>query len=114
MFQFIVEERDKHASNAQFWAKFSDAESGAQFGFTQILTLLKRECAQCDARDAADALRCFDGNLDHLSANGAFNYTSKKGRSVVMTKASDIARNWRHLLAQDPSVAMLWSSRQAN
>lgn len=30
-----------------------------------------------------------------------------------MTKTGDIARNWRNLLAQDTSIAALWSAQQA-
>jgi hypothetical protein len=110
--QFIVEEREKHASNDLFWAKFSDGESGTQFGFQQILTSLKHERAEHDALDAADALKYFDGDLSHNSANGAFSYTSKTG-TVVMTKCGDIAKNWCSLLARDQCIAMSWSGQQA-
>jgi hypothetical protein len=111
--QFIVEEREKYASNDLFWAKFSDAESGARFGFTQILTALKRERTRHDARDTANALQCFDGDLGNVNANGAFTYTSKTGSTVVMTKTGDIAKNWRKLLARDPLIVARWSARQA-
>src|SRR5882762_2720903 len=114
VFQFIVEEREKHASNDLFWAKFSDAKSGVRFGFQQILTSLKHERTECDAQAAAKALQFFDGNLGCADANGAFSYTSRTGSTVVMSKTGDIARNWRNLLAQDPSISALWYARQGN
>jgi len=109
--QFIVEEREKHASNKLFWAKFSDTESGVQFGFQQILTSLKHERMEHDAQAAADALQFFNRNLGCADANGAFSYTSRTGGTVVMSKTGDIARNWRNLLAQDPSIAAQWYAR---
>jgi hypothetical protein len=47
-----------------------------------------------------------------MDANGAFTYTSKTGSTVVMTKTGDIAKNWRKLLARDPSIAARWSAQQ--
>jgi hypothetical protein len=111
--QFIVEEREKHTSEALFWAKFSNKESGERLGFQQILTALKHERTARDTQCAADAKQFFHGNLGHADANGAFNYTLKAGNSVVMTKTGDIARNWRNLLARDTSIAALWSAQQA-
>ena len=97
--QFIVEEHEEHASNDLFWAKFSDAESGARFGFTPILMALKHECTEHDAWDTANALQCFNGDLGNVNANGAFTYTSKTGSTMVMTKMGNIAKNWHKLLA---------------
>jgi hypothetical protein len=37
---------------------------------------------------------------------------SKAGNSIVMRKAGDIARNWRNLLASNPSVAAQWGNQQ--
>jgi hypothetical protein len=95
----MVEECEKHASNDLFWAKFSDTESGTHLGFTQILAALERKHTAHDAHDMANALQCFDGDLGHVDANGAFTYTSKTGSTMVMTKTGDIAKNWCKLLA---------------
>jgi hypothetical protein len=111
--QFIVEERETHASEELFWSKFSEPDSGERFGFQQILNILKRERAIRDTQCAADAALFFHGDLSHSDANGTFNYTSKSGVSVVMTKTGDIARNWRSILARDPSIAAQWSVQQA-
>jgi len=73
---------------------------------------LKHERAERDTLDAADALKYFDGDLSHDSANGVFSYTSKIG-TVVMTKRGDIAKNWRSLLARDQCIAASWSAQQA-
>jgi hypothetical protein len=110
--QFIVEERETHASEDLFWSKFSEPVSGERFGFQQILNVLKRERATRDTQCAADAVQFFHGDLSHSDANGAFNYTSKSGASVVMTKTGDIARNWRGLLVRNPSIAAQWSVQQ--
>ena len=65
-----------------------------------------------DAHDTANTLQCFDGDLSHVDANGAFTYTSKIGSTMVMTKTGDIMKNWHKLLAQDPLIAARWSAQQ--
>jgi hypothetical protein len=110
----MVEEREKHQTEAEFWAKFTNTDSGLRFGFQEILDILKKERSERDVRDAANARQFFNGDLGHADANGTFTYMSKARNSIVMRKAGDIARNWRHLLARDPSVAMLWGARQAD
>ena len=110
--QFIVEERDKHTSAGLFWAKFSNPDSGTQFGFQQILTILKHECTERDTQDAANAPQCFSGNLGHTDTNGAFSYVYKTG-TVVMTKTGDIAKNRCKLLAHNALIAAQWSAQLA-
>ena len=110
--QFIVKEHDKHTSASLFWAKFSNPDSGTQFGFQKILTILKHERAERDTQDAANAIQCFSRNLGHTDTNGAFSYVSKTG-TVVITKMGDIAKNWCKFLAHDALIAAWWSAQQA-
>jgi hypothetical protein len=109
----LVEECERHATEDHFWAKFSNQESGEHFGFQQILTALKHERTTRDTQCAANAKQFFHGNLGHPDANGAFNYTPKAGKTVIMTKTGDIAKNWRKLLVQDLLIAARWSAQQA-
>jgi hypothetical protein len=108
----LVEEREKHPTEAEFWAKFTNTDSGLRLGFQEILDTLKKERSERDVHDAANAHQFFNGDLGHADANGTFTYTSKAGNSIVMRKAGDIARNWRNLLASNPSVAAQWGNQQ--
>ena len=107
--QFICEEKERLGSEDKFWTKFSDA-NGTQLRFQAILNQLQSERKERDAKDSANALRFFHGDLAHPRAKGRFGY--KKGGRIVSipTKDAKIARVWRKMLEEDAEVAAQWAA----
>ena len=95
-------------SEDKFWTKFSDVH-GTCLRFQAILNQLQDERKERDAKDSANALRFFHGDLAHPSAKGRFGY--KKGGRIVCipTKDAKIARVWRKMLEEDTEVAARWA-----
>ena len=106
--KYICEEKERLGSEDKFWIKFSDAK-GTHLRFQAILNRLQDERKERDAKDSADALRFFHGDLAHPSAKGRFGY-KKSGRVVsIPTKDAKIARVWRKMLEEDSEVAAQWA-----
>ncbi|KAH7907201.1 hypothetical protein BJ138DRAFT_987513, partial [Hygrophoropsis aurantiaca] len=104
--KFIVEEMQSHASEDEFWRKFSDSE-GRPLSYKQILTQIFAQRTTSISQDASDARAFFGGDLDHPNAQGAFRY-NKTGKSYLFTKDEAIAKKWRHLLNTQPDLAAQW------
>ncbi|KAJ8454346.1 hypothetical protein ONZ51_g13076 [Trametes cubensis] len=104
--KYIVEERERFASDDAFWAQYSD-ESGKHLNQQTILARLQKAREEDNKRDAAAALKFFDNDLNHPLAHGYFGY-KKRNISSLCSKPEAIARKWRELLKRRPDVADAW------
>ncbi|KAJ7150519.1 hypothetical protein C8R43DRAFT_1191802, partial [Mycena crocata] len=105
--KFLVEERQKFATEEAFWMRYT-TPGGVRLRYQQILDTLKQARESEEKSDADAARRFFHNNLDHVDADGAFAYT-KSGQRRVKTKDSAVAEIWRDLLATNTDIARRWA-----
>ncbi|KAI0319553.1 hypothetical protein OF83DRAFT_1109633 [Amylostereum chailletii] len=91
-----------------FWSKYSKAD-GTRLHYSAIVDRLRDDRSTVDKRDADNARRFFNGNLEHPDAGNAFVYR-KTGKRCVKKKDSMVASAWRDLLAADEEVRMRWEA----
>ncbi|TDL16528.1 hypothetical protein BD410DRAFT_795296 [Rickenella mellea] len=103
--KYIADERDSCDSDEAFWLKFQDG-NGKCLHYTAILDKLQKQRVEAIKQDSADALKFFGGDLSRVDARGAFMY-STRGQRQVMIKPEAIAKKWRTLL-QDPEISRQW------
>ncbi|KAI0769300.1 hypothetical protein BD413DRAFT_613853 [Trametes elegans] len=89
----IVEERERFATEQEFWEKYSDNE-GKHLNQQTILALIRGTRGQSDRSDADAALDFFKNDLSHPSARGYFQY---KKRNIVVA-ADSMPTLWASLL----------------
>ncbi|KAF7791346.1 hypothetical protein EIP86_002360 [Pleurotus ostreatoroseus] len=106
--KMIVEEKDRLGSEAAFWAKYTDPETGKRRQYQYIMDELRAKQYKQDERDAADALEFFHGRLENDPKN-RFCYFRGKG-SRVYEKPYKIASTWRDILDTDAAVAEQWEA----
>ncbi|KAF7965281.1 hypothetical protein HWV62_44683 [Athelia sp. TMB] len=105
-----VEERERYESDAAFWDIYS--ANGTRLDYTTILLRLADSRAKQAEQDVKDALQFFDNDLSCHNAGGAFTYKKKGGVTVLLSKPTDISKNWRAYLTNNPDAALAWRSMQ--
>lgn len=104
--QFIVEEKEHLGSAEAFWVKFADPEDTTKrLGYQAILDKLQDERKERDMKDFTDAMICYDRNL--ANAGSKFMWKGK-----VMSKTVVIAKKWRELLEDDPTLAVIVNDKK--
>ncbi|KAI0319556.1 hypothetical protein OF83DRAFT_1109649 [Amylostereum chailletii] len=93
-----------------FWSKYSKAD-GTRLHYSAIVDRLRDGRSAMDERDADNARRFFNGNLEHPDAHNAFVYR-KSGKRYIKKKASIVASAWRNLLAANEDVRSRWEASQ--
>ncbi len=105
-----MQEREKFASDEDFWAKYSD-EGGRRYNYQKITDTLQGTRVNGSDYDAAAALFFFDHDLTQDAVHGYFKY--RRGRDMLYCyKPAKVAERWRKLLREHPDIAARWETRR--
>ncbi|KAF9228940.1 hypothetical protein BS17DRAFT_763586 [Gyrodon lividus] len=106
--KFIVREREKYSNDEAFWHRLSN-EKGERLCYQHILDRIQNGHITSAAQHATNAQLFFGEDLDHPSANGAFQYL-RTGKSYLQTKDDAVSRAWHKLHATQSDIAAQWDA----
>ena len=113
--QLFIAERDRLGGVDAFFAKHGQetvAEDGERRYIT-ILHQLKDEKAARDAAAAADATRCFGGDLASDPQRRFMYYETRSKTWRVLSQSCKIAEKWKEILETDEDVKRAWDAMRA-